>query len=207
MIEVEKAADRIMLRGAEIEIAFQYAGDRWQHFVSVRCEGKWLVLMESEEGLPSDEAPPSPALQDLRFEQIADDIFEFQLLGQAGKGFYSAAVRFDGTRRTINFDVCARGRSGDAPLCTASRYILADRGCFPSVRQHETALVLLPNGAGPIEFAPAGVPGGRLVECRIMDEQTKRRIAAGCFEPFPSQPGRKPASVRWMYRVTCVREP
>src|SRR5436190_24097451 len=125
MIVLEKSADAYSLRDADVELSFRHVGDRWQHCVSVRRDGKWLPLLTSDEGAPTDNIPPSPPLQDLRCEQIDDCIFEFQMLGQSGKGVYSSAVRFDASTHTIDFDLCARGRSRETPLCTASRYVLA----------------------------------------------------------------------------------
>ncbi len=96
MTVVEESAQNYTLRAADIQISFRYIGDRWQHFISVRRDGDWLLLLASEEGTSAGRALPSPALQDLRFEKLDDDVFEFQVLGQAGHGVYSAAVRFGG---------------------------------------------------------------------------------------------------------------
>src|SRR3954466_6084925 len=110
MIVLEKSADAYTLRDAGFELSFRHMGDRWQHCLSFRRDGEWLPLLTSVEGAPTDDVPPSPPLQDLRCEEIADGICEFQLLGQSGKGVYSAAVRLDESTHTIDFDLCARGR-------------------------------------------------------------------------------------------------
>src|SRR5262245_14524250 len=102
MIVLEESAEEYTVRGAGLEISFRRAVDRWQHFVSLRMDGRSLLLLVSDEGTPADDVPDSPAFQDLRFEKLSDDIFEFQLLGQAGKGIYSAAVRFDGCVQVID---------------------------------------------------------------------------------------------------------
>src|SRR5579863_112314 len=94
MIVLEKSADAYSLRDADFELSYRYLGDRWQHGISVQHDGQWRPLLTSQEGSATDDVPPSPPLQDLRFEQLADGVFEFQLLGQSGKGVYSAAVRF-----------------------------------------------------------------------------------------------------------------
>src|SRR5262245_47407242 len=105
---VESSAEAYVVRYQEIEISFRHMQDRWQHQVAVLREGDWQVLISSEEGIDSSGRLISPALQDLRLEKPGDGVFEFQLLGQAACGVYSAAVRFDGPTSRIEFDMCAR---------------------------------------------------------------------------------------------------
>jgi len=207
MIVLEKSADAYSLRDADFELSYRYLGDRWQHGISVQHDGQWRPLLTSQEGSATDDVPPSPPLQDLRFEQLADGVFEFQLLGQSGKGVYSAAVRFEGASRTIDFDLCARGRSIETPVCTSSRYILAGVDWLPQVRQervrHEPApLVLFPSAGRSVQIAPVPVPGSPRCECRVTTVDNMRRIDAGCFE-IVDLPG-KGLSVRWRYRMSLV---
>ena len=203
MLVLEKSADEYLLRDADFELSFRHVGDRWQHGVSVFHRAQWRPLLTSEEGSPTDEVPPSPSLQDLRCEQLANDIFEFQLMGQSGKGVYSAAVRFDGASRSIDFDVCARGRSKETPLRTRSRYILAGDQWLPDVREITGALVLVAGGGRGIDLAPVPIADHCRSECRLTTVQCVRRIDAGCFENV-DLPGRG-LSVRWRYRMSLAR--
>lgn len=207
MIELEKSADAYSLLDADFELSFRHVGDRWQNCVSVRHHGEWHPLLTSEEGVASNDVPPSPPFQDLRCEQVAEDIFEFQLLGQSGKGVYSAAVRFNGGARTIDYDLCARGRSMETPLCTASRYILAGNDWLLQVRQEPGLLVLSARGGRSVEIAPVPIQGSPRSECRLTTVDNVRRIDAGCFET-KNVPG-KGLSVRWRYRMVLsgVAEP
>ena len=204
MIVLEKSADAYSLRDADIELSFRHVGDRWHHCISVRHHGGWFPLLTSEEGAPTDDVPPSPPLQDLRIEQPADGIFEFQLLGQSGKGVYSAAVRFDDAVRTIDFDLCARGRSQETPLCTASRYVLPGNDLLPHVRQQPAVLVLLPGGGRSVEIASVPIADSPRSECRLTTVHNVRRIAAGCFAIMGSDLPGKGFSVRWRYRMTLA---
>ena len=203
MIVLEKSADAFSLRDGDFELSFRHVGDRWQHCVSVRQHGGWLPLLTSEEGAPTDDLPPSPSLQDLRFEQPDDGVFEFQLLGQSGKGVYSAAVCFDGGDRTIDFDLCARGRS-KTPLCIASRYVLAGNDLLSHVRQEPAALVLLPCGNRSVEMAAVPIADSPPSECRLTTVENVRRIDAGCFGSMGSDLPGKGFSVRWRYRLILV---
>jgi hypothetical protein len=207
MIVVDESADAYTLRGAELEISFRHVGDRWQHFVSVRRGGESSPLIVSEEGAPADEAIPSPALQDFRLEKLGDDVYEFQLLGQAAKGVYSAAVRFDGAAQTIDFDLCARHRSVESSLCTVSRYLLANGHESPAVRQFQTAVQVLPRGVRGLEISPIAVADQPDTECRLISDGPVPRIAAGCFRIKGSDSPKRGISVRWRYRITLAGHP
>ncbi len=209
MIVVEESAEAFTLRGGELEISFRHVGDRWQHLISVRRNGDSFPLIVSEEGLPADEIIPSPALQDLRLERLGDDVSEFQLLGQAAKGVYSAAVRFDSAAQTIDFDLCARGQSRESPLCTSSRYRLADGHGHdgPTARQFPTSVQVLPHGVRGVEIVPVAIADQPVIECRLISDGPVLRIAAGCFGIKGSDPSKKGISVRWRYRVTLAGHP
>jgi hypothetical protein len=205
MVVIEESAEAYAVRGAELEIAFRLVHDRWQHFISVRHEGRYLPLLTSAEGQPDDEQLLSPALQDLRLETLSDDVFEFQLLGQAGKGVYSAAVRFDGAAQSIDFDLCARRRSAESPLCTASRYTLAG-SVEARVRQQSKILLLeVPHASSRIKLSPVPIPGQPTTCCRLDAEGPVMRVLVGCFESIPLSPEKQAVSVRWRYRVAGVQ--
>ena len=207
MIVLNKSADAYSLRDADIELSFRHVGDRWQHCISVRQHDEWFPLLTSEEGQPTDDTPSSPPLQDLHFEELGDGIFEFQLLGQSGQGVYTAAVRFDGADRTVDFDLCARGRSQAAPLCTTSRYVLAGDNLLPVVRQVSAAVVTLPLGRRSVDMAPVPIADSPPSECRLITAQNGQRIDAGCFDIMRSDVVGKGYSVRWRYCMTLVTHP
>lgn len=122
MLEIEKSAGAYVARCGELLLKFEYSTDRWRHELAIRRNGGWQALLSSKEGAADDALPPSPAFQDLRLEPISDEISEFQLFGQAGKGIYSAAVRFDGYSGTITFDVAARANRAGAEIHDGSHY-------------------------------------------------------------------------------------
>jgi hypothetical protein len=207
MIVIEESAEAYSVRAADLELSFRRAIDRWQHFVSLRPHSSLQWLLASDEGTPADDVPESPALQDLRFEKLADGVFEFQLLGQAGRAVYSAAVRFDGNARLIDFDICARGRSADSPLCTVSRYLIAGGGAASARPQREGALVVLLGGEPGVELSPVPIAGIPPTDCRLIGEGLHRRIAAGHLGSTRSDTPRKPANVRWRYRIALAGHP
>jgi hypothetical protein len=207
MIVLEESAETYSVRGADLEISFRRALDRWQHFVSIRMHGETIPLLASEEGTAGDDLLPSPALQDLRVEKLSDDAFEFQLLGQAGKGVYSAAVRFDGAAQVVDFDLCARGRSAESPLCTASRYQIAPENNVVAVQQRSGELIMSCGGDRAVVLSPVPIPGIPSTECRLIGEGTQQRIAAGCSGVTGSDAPQKSVSVRWRYRIALAGHP
>jgi hypothetical protein len=206
MIALEKSSETCTLRSANLELAFSHIGDRWQHRVCVRGNGRWLPLLTSEEGAANAEGLPSPAFQDLRCEELADGAFEFQLLGQAGKAIYSAAVRFDDGTQTIDFDVCARASTVTSHISTKSYYLLVNDDSALDIEQRADALVIVRAACG-IEIKPVTISGNPPGECRSIDDGPVRRIVAGCFEA-PASGGRgRGVGVRWRYQMTPVGSP
>ncbi len=205
MIVVEESAEAYTVRGADLEICFRHVADRWQHFISIRHNGRSIPLLASQEGQPDDEQLSSPALQDLRLETLSDDVFEFQLLGQAGKGVYSAAVRFDEAAQSIDFDLCVRRRSAESPLCTASRYTLAGGVEARIGRQKEIVLLEVPHASSHVELSPVALPGQPATGCRLVAESPAPRLVVGCFESIRPGAEKQPLSVRWRYRIVGVQ--
>lgn len=212
MIALEKSADAYTLRDDDLEISFRRITDRWQHLVSVQGGAGWELLLASEEGMPADGIPPGPVFQDLHFEELRDGVFEFQLLGQAAKGIYSAAVRFDGNAHVIDFDVCGRGRAAGASFCTSSAYLLSGTGAPAAIERRPPGLilhapVLRAPGRRSIEIVPILIPESPPSECRALGDGGQRRIVAGCFGEPGSEPRAKSVSIRWRYRVSVAGHP
>jgi hypothetical protein len=205
MITLEKSSETYTLRSANLELSFCHIGDRWQHRVSVRGDGRWLPLLASEEGAADREGLPSPAFQDLRCEKLADGAFEFQLLGQAGKAIYSAAVRLDDGKQTIDFDVCARAGASESDVSAKSHYFLADDAAV--VIEQKADSLIVSRGTAGVEFSPVIIPGNPPGECRMEAGAAVRRIVAGCFEAPVSGGRGKGVSVRWRYQMTPVGSP
>lgn len=205
MIEMEKSAEAYTVRAADMEISFRYLGDRWQHVISLRQSGIWFPLITSREGSPADDAASGPALQDLRFEGLKDHISEFQLLGQARSDVYSAAVRFDCAAGVIDFDVCARGRASDGPLCTESSYQAADVEQLPRVEQRQDSVMVALHEGRVLVITPVSIPDNAPTECRLVSDIGGWRITAGAADVTGSNPIPRPRTIRWRYRMTIAR--
>lgn len=201
MIELEKAADQYVLRDDDLEFSFRFVGDRWQHEVRVRCENAWNPLLTSLEGNPADSGLPSPAFQDLRFEQPAEGVYEFQLMGQSGKGVYSAAVRFDAAQRMLDFDLCARAPDAYPGLCTVSTYCTPVMDPVPGVRLDGGSAIIGTPGYGSLKIVPVPIPGSPASECRLTGETGWRRLTVGCFGVEAANFSGKTRSIRWRQQI------
>jgi len=208
MIVVEEAPDAYTVCGADIQLAFRYLGDRWQHTVAIRSQSTWIRLLTSDEGSSESVELPSPALQDVRLERISEDVVEFQLLGQAGKGVYSAAVCCDGMSQVLDFDLSVRGRVSESPLCLQTGYRIGENGSKVSAdaAAPDSVVVRLEGGLG-VKLAPVMVPDHPPTTCRILGRMPARRIAAGVFNSAPPEPTNKGTTIRWRYRITPVGSP
>lgn len=200
MVLVERSVDVYSLRSDQLGLTLCHTGDRWQHELSAPCAGNWQTLFSSDE---SDQAgvPSSPALQDLRLEQLSEQVLEFQLLGQAAKGIYSAAIRFDGRSHAIEFDFCARAPNAGTRLCTASRY-LAGKTDLGVESRPGGGLILRAPGARAVELVPLATEGAPGDKCRLLGCEPIPSFAAGHFRE--DEPAVRPASIRWRYRVECI---
>ncbi len=207
MIEVEESAEAYIVRSAELQLAFRYLRDRWQHFVLVRLSEEWCRLLVSQEGSSDFANIPSPVLQDLRLERPTADVVEFQLLGQAHKDVYSAAVRFDATAAEIDFDLSARGRAPECRLCTRSTYLVTDYDATVAAGSPTGALAIRSGGGPGVTVAPVAIPFQPQSECRIVGEKFDGRIAAGVFDVAQSEANKQAITVRWRYRITPFAHP
>jgi len=203
MIDLEKSSDVFILRGDHLAISFLHVGDRWQHRVGGHDGENWLPILTSEEGAADSAATGGPVLQDLRCEELAGGAVEFQGLGQAGRAFYSAAIRFDSAAQSIDFDLCVRAPGIPGQFAMVSRYLVADGATV----QRRADLLVVSRGRVAVAVEPVAIPGNTQGECCLIIDGAVRRIVAGCVEaPEPIACG-KGVSVRWRYQMRLPGSP
>ncbi|HUE74496.1 MAG TPA: hypothetical protein VMP01_26670 [Pirellulaceae bacterium] len=88
--------------GHKLRIEFFKVEDRFAHRLSAvlvdEAGGETIVpLAESVEGASDDPWPPSPPLQSLSMEELADGRTAALLVGMAGRSHWSASVEFERT--------------------------------------------------------------------------------------------------------------
>jgi len=102
-----------------LRVEFVWRGDRYGHVISAVIGGQTELLLESLEGTPADDWPPSPPLQSLHRERLPDGRTALLLVGAAGRSHWSASVEALAEPRLI-FDIACR-HSG-RPLWLGSQY-------------------------------------------------------------------------------------
>lgn len=121
MLTISQDPRQCLLSWDHWQLQFHWQDDRWTHSLWKIEQGGRAPVWSSIEGTGKDLWPCSPAFQDLIFERINDHCGEVQLLGQAGKNHYSAAIRCDGAANLIDFDLAVRIQSEPAdPLQVGS---------------------------------------------------------------------------------------
>ncbi len=98
------------------------------HAIEINASGHWRRALESIEGTPADDWPPSPALQNLNQSDLPDGSRGVLLVGMAGKSHWSAAITADAANGLLKFDIACR--AGAAPDHLGSAYRIIDVGLF-----------------------------------------------------------------------------
>lgn len=201
MLYVDQSPRAYEVRSNSLRLGFDFApGDRWRHWLDVRDNDVWPRLLSSLEASPDEAHPPSPAFQDLRLERLDSETAEFQVFGQSGQRVFSAAVRFDGLREAIDFDVCCRlpRQLIAAPL--VSSYRLSTASTFdPVSEQPERAVLRLP--PYPIEIGFPSLPNQTPVAWRITNDTAGAVLQLGCFDVATVPAAKSLVTIRWRYGI------
>jgi hypothetical protein len=133
MVNVTQTSVDCCLLWGDWELNFSWIKDRWTHLLQKSVPvgaGTTQSQLVSLEGTAEEAWPGSPAFQDLHLERISPDCCEVQLLGQAGKNHYSGAIRCDGSRNVIDFDLAVRIQTAPAAPLIVSPGKVSPCGTF-----------------------------------------------------------------------------
>jgi len=197
MLETERSSGILRVRSDNFELLFRHQGDRWIHELLVRQRDRWAWILRSVEGAADDPAPPSAPLQDLRLEQLAEQVFEFQGMGQAGGAVYSAAIRVDVEQNEIFFDLCVRGKRADSLLQPQSTYEVPEEAI---VANPAGSVLSLTAAEARLDTVPEQIAGQPAGACRLVTLDGTRRIIADCSPAETYAAGSRPRTIRWGYR-------
>jgi len=203
MLDIERSSEILRVRSDRVELSFRHDCDRWRHEFSAYAADQWWTVLRSLEGSAENPMPASPALQDLRLEQLSEQVFEFQGMGQAGSAIYSAAIRLDFAVLEVAFDLCVRGKRAGSSMRAQSHYEISSGSAVPD--SNGSAVTLSDSGAR-LTISPIRIEGQPDCECRLLDSAT-RQIAAGCFSADAYSADPKPRSIRWGYRFSLAGLP
>lgn len=108
-----------LLEAAGLRVRFFRQSDRFAHDVWVLDGAQWICALQSVEGSPEDDWPPSPPFQSLNVER-RDDRFVALLVGMAGKSHWSASAAIDPLLPCVHFDVACRVSAACDPRLTSA---------------------------------------------------------------------------------------
>ncbi len=175
--------------GNGLRATFFWRVDRYAHRIE-RIEGGVVTpLLESVEGDSLDRWPPSPPLQQLSLESVADGRPVALLVGMAGANHWSLCAERDPGAASLIFDVACRVKEGRARLGSAYRSLvrheLAESKAFlhaPGGLGQPTAVELL---STPAESpTPQITVDGRGMAIAVLGDVSANQ------------------TVRWKYRLT-----
>jgi len=132
-----------VLQCGQLAVQFARSGDRYGHRIELRRSGQSIPLLESVEGTPEDDWPPSPPLQQLHVEsreapypgphQEGEGVRAAQavalLVGMAGRSHWSLGVEAvqETARDGWQFDAACRLRSLAGRLGSRYRVLVSAR--------------------------------------------------------------------------------
>jgi len=135
-VEVLEAIDS---RRQGLRAEFFRTEGRWAHRLVTVNGFAQRVLLQSLEGGPHEAFPPSPALQQLAFQQLSPGHRVALLVGMAGKNHWSVSVEAFPDRRCLRFDAaCRHQRVRDGDL--GSAYQTVDAWRVAGAGRAETAV-------------------------------------------------------------------
>lgn len=201
MLYVDQSPHACVLQSNGLRLTFDFSpGDRWQHVLDVLSDNEWRRVLSSVEGLADEPHPSSPAFQDLLLERIDSHTSEVQLFGQSGQRVYSAAVRFDGSREEIDFDVCCRvpRRQIGPPLFSSYNLPLGQRMESRAEDSEQFRLEMPPY---PIEIEIPALPNNSPAGWRTEAKTTGVSLQLGCFDVLSAAASKSAVTVRWRYVI------
>jgi hypothetical protein len=137
--------------GIRLRLEFRWLGDRYGHLIArIKSEGNSEPLFESIEGALSDTWPPSPPLQTLSIEKMANGHPAALLVGMAGRSHWSASIEPVPDRAELIFDIACR--HSDKPRYLGSQYrtlaapenVIAIRGLDSEIEQQAEGWLIRP---------------------------------------------------------------
>jgi hypothetical protein len=173
----------LLTAGDRLQLRFARRGDRWEHIVEFRTDGKLAWRLNSIEGTPDNDWPSSPAFQSLAMHAGPEGRKFALLVGMAGASHWSASIEADPAAERIVFDIACRIKQ--EPKWLGSSYL-----AWPSDGK-ESRLVIEP--AGPQSTSDISRP---VIEV----EANQIRICV------PHRIDPLPRTVRWKYSIPASPE-
>lgn len=139
--------------GLTLRIEFIRLADRYGHVISIiELGGLVRPILESMEGSPTDDWPPSPPLQNLSIEELAPGRRAALLVGMAGRSHWSASIEAVPGQAALVLDIACR--TGDRGVSPGSRYRVLSPEAPQLAVIAELACTVRPEGEDLIAIVP-----------------------------------------------------
>ena len=190
-----KPADPLIIEAACLRAVFTWHADRWHHRVEIQAGSKWLVVLRSVEGVPEEDLPPSPAIQELHPHVDADVGLAVLGVGMSGGNHWSLVCKThvspqDGAGQLAFSFAC---RSRHPPVRIGNTYEATQQTRF-TLQEDTMQLVSSP---GSMVVATTDVDGITAVNQQL------------CLEQFPARNSTKetkPRTWQWAYTIQTIDE-
>jgi hypothetical protein len=146
-----EAIEAIGPGGKRLRLEFTWRRDRYGHRISLTAaDGAIQPLLESIEGSPHDDWPPSPPLQSLTIENRPNDRPVALLLGMAGGSHWSASIEAVPGKTELIFDIACRHGANPGHLGSRYRRLMNSPDDFliradsPKVSHEESVMMIEP---------------------------------------------------------------
>ena len=106
-------------QGDGLRVVFEKRGDRWQHRIERVNGAAAVTVLQSSEGMATDDWPASPPFQELSQETLPDGRTVLFLVGRAGTSHWSASIEASQEPPQLIFDIACRHTQPPARLGSA----------------------------------------------------------------------------------------
>lgn len=190
MLEVTQQPRQSVFAWPGWRFEFVWRSDRWQHVLFQAQPQGWQPVLESVEGTAEQPWPASPAFQNAYIERQSPTCAEVQLLGQAGKNHYSAAIRCDAAENMIEFDMAVRIHAEPAAPLLMSAYHAAPP---------------LPGRTCDWTLTPETLPGQPpIVSDWTPGSSTATNLTLSMVDLSALKMEKQRATLRWKYRIAVT---
>ena len=145
--------DAVGANGVRLRLEFVWRNDRFVQEISIiRTSGFALPVLQSIEGSPHADWPPSPPFQSVSITELTDGRAAALLVGMAGGSHWSASIETLKDEATLRFDVACRihGLSrglGNRYSCHTDDtrvYVAADES-YAEIRGKDASVIIVPD--------------------------------------------------------------
>ena len=188
-----KPDNPLIVEAASLRAVFTRHADRWHHRVEIRADSKWPVVLRSVEGVPEEDFPPSPAIQQLHPHVDANTGLAVLGVGMSGGNHWSLVCKTSSSQQDgahqLAFSFACRSRHPPARI--GNTYEVLQQTLFTL---HENTMQL------------ASCPGAIAVTTTDVDgiTESNQQLRLDQFPAQISENNAKPKTWQWSFAIRMV---